>query len=84
MEEQDQVGLPDHSPQISTELMTCEGLGVERLHEVQCEDCRTCTFENKVMRADLEAFCARVLGRYGVPPGEAATTARVLVSPPEP
>jgi L-2-hydroxycarboxylate dehydrogenase (NAD+) len=80
MERQDQVGLPDHSPQISTELLTCEGLGVERLHEVQCADCQTCTFENKVMRADLEAFCVRVLGRYGVPPREAATTARVLVS----
>jgi LDH2 family malate/lactate/ureidoglycolate dehydrogenase len=75
-----EVGLPDHSPQISTELLTCEALGVERLHEVQCADCQTCTLENKVMRADLEAFCARVLGRYGVPPGEAATTARVLVS----
>jgi L-2-hydroxycarboxylate dehydrogenase (NAD+) len=75
-----QVGLPDHSPQISTELLTCEAVGVERLHEVQCADCQTCTFENKVMRADLEAFCARVLGRYGVPPSEAAITARVLVS----
>ena len=80
MRPQGRFGLPEHTPQISTELLTCEALGVERLHEVQCEDCQTCTFENKVMRADLEAFCARVLGRYGVSPTEAATTARVLVA----
>lgn len=78
--EQKGVGLPAHTPQISTELLTCEALEGERLHEVQCADCETCTFENKMMRRDLEAFCARVLGHYGVPPGEAATTARVLVS----
>jgi len=47
---------------------------------VQCADCQSCTAAGKVMRADLEAFCAAVLGRYGVPPSEAALTARVLVA----
>jgi len=72
--------LPAHEPVISRELLTCEDIAGERLHEVQCADCHTCTVRNKVMRADLEAFCARVLGHHGVPPKEAELTARVLVA----
>jgi LDH2 family malate/lactate/ureidoglycolate dehydrogenase len=70
----------DHVPQISTELAVCEAKGAERLHEVRCEDCAGCTLESKVMRPDLEAFTADVLGRYGLSREDAAVTARVLVS----
>jgi LDH2 family malate/lactate/ureidoglycolate dehydrogenase len=69
-----------HVPQISNELAVCEAKGAEGLHEVRCEDCAACTLESKVMRADLEAFTADVLGRYGLSPADAAVTARVLVS----
>ncbi|MGE5362003.1 MAG: Ldh family oxidoreductase [Bacteroidales bacterium] len=70
----------DHVPQISNELAVCEAKGAETLHEVRCEDCAGCTFESKVMRQDLEAFTADVLGRYGLSARDAETTARVLVS----
>jgi L-2-hydroxycarboxylate dehydrogenase (NAD+) len=70
----------DHVPQISNELAVCEAKGAERLHEVRCEDCAGCTFETKVMRKDLEAFTADVLGRHGLSAADAAVTARVLVS----
>ena len=72
--------MSDHSPQVTRELLTCEALGGERLHEVRCEDCATCSFEQKVLRADLEAFVVRVLEHYGVPASEAGVTARVLVA----
>lgn len=72
--------MTDHVPQISNELMVCEGRSAERLHEVRCEDCAGCTIESKVMRPDLEAFTADVLRRYGLPPEDAVVTARVLVT----
>ena len=72
--------MTDDRPQISNELLTCPALHAEWLHEVRCEDCQGCTLESKVMRADLEAFCVRVLEQYGVPPHEGAITARVLVA----
>jgi LDH2 family malate/lactate/ureidoglycolate dehydrogenase len=72
--------MSDHVPQISSELMVCEALSAERLHEVRCEDCAGCTLERKVMRPDLEAFTADVLRRHGVPAADAAVTARVLVA----
>jgi L-2-hydroxycarboxylate dehydrogenase (NAD+) len=72
--------MSDHVPQISNELIACEARGAERLHEVRCEDCAGCSFESKVMRPDLEAFTADVLGRHGLSSTDAAITARVLVS----
>ena len=52
--------MTHHSPQISMELVECEGRS-EALHEVRCEECLGCSFECKVMRDDLERFVARVL-----------------------
>ena len=72
--------MDGHTPQVTRELLTCESIGGERLHEVRCEDCATCSFESKVRREDLETFVARVLERVGVPAPEARITARVLVS----
>lgn len=72
--------MADHQPQVPGELFECEARRAEWLHEVRCEECEHCTLETKVARADLEDFCCCVLGRYGVPPGEAAVTARVLVA----
>lgn len=72
--------MSDHTPQVAKELLTCESIGGERLHEVRCEDCASCSFENKVRREDLESFVATVLGHFEVPPREAALTARVLVA----
>lgn len=72
--------MNDHVPQISNELMICEGKSAEHLHEVRCEDCAGCTLESKALRPDLEAFTAGVMSRYGLPPGDAAITARVLVA----
>lgn len=72
--------MTDHVPQISNELMICEGKSAERLHEVRCEDCAGCTLESKVLRPDLEAFTADVMRRFGLPPADAAITARVLVA----
>ncbi|MBP1636333.1 MAG: hypothetical protein H6Q10_2907, partial [Acidobacteria bacterium] len=53
--------MADHSPQIPMELVECEARRSESLHEVRCEDCLGCSFECKVMRADLERFVADVL-----------------------
>lgn len=72
--------MTDHVPQISNELMACEARESELLHEVRCEDCLACTTESKVLRPDLEAFTAEVLGRYRLSPADAAITARVLVA----
>jgi LDH2 family malate/lactate/ureidoglycolate dehydrogenase len=72
--------MTHHSPQISTELVECEARRSESLHEVRCEECLGCGFECKVMRADLEQFVADVLRAHGLPPADAAVTARVLVA----
>jgi LDH2 family malate/lactate/ureidoglycolate dehydrogenase len=72
--------MEEHRPQISRELVECEGRTAESLHEVRCEDCLGCSVESKVMRSDLERFVAEVLGTYGVSGPDAAITARVLVA----
>ena len=72
--------MSDHVPELGTELVICEARQSERLHEVRCEDCSSCTLESKVLRRDLETFTATVLGSYGLPAADAAITARVLVA----
>lgn len=72
--------MPEHAPQVSTELVVCEARDAEWLHEVRCADCLGCTLESKVMRPDLERFVAAVLEHHRVSPVDAAVTARVLVA----
>ncbi|RPJ81382.1 MAG: hypothetical protein EHM13_10510, partial [Acidobacteria bacterium] len=72
--------MTHHSPQVSKELVECEGRASEALHEVRCEECLGCGVECKVMPGELERFVVGVLRACGVPPGDAAVTARVLVA----
>jgi len=66
--------------QISRELWRCDALESEWLHEVQCDNCRTCSADDKVMREDLEAFVVDALGSFGTPRREGEIVARNLVS----
>jgi LDH2 family malate/lactate/ureidoglycolate dehydrogenase len=49
------------------------------LHEPRCDECRTCTRENRILPAALEAYVAGIFQRHGVPEAEARITAHILV-----
>ncbi|MFH2008959.1 MAG: Ldh family oxidoreductase [bacterium] len=68
-----------HVPVISNELLRCELLNEELLHEVRCAECERCGLQNKVFRPDLEAFVVQVFEHHGAPTSEAETIARNLV-----
>ena len=71
--------MSNHHPQISKELVHCELLQEDRLHEVRCAECGRCGMADKIWQSDLEAFTAAVIGHYGAPESEAETVARNLV-----
>ena len=72
-----------HQPVIQMNLVpTADENGDEDilgLHEPRCDECRTCTRENRVLPADLEAYVAGIFQRHGVPDDEARITAHILV-----
>ncbi len=68
-----------HTPKITTDLISCESPNTELMHEVMCAQCGRCGRDNKFLREDLEMFTAGVLEAHGAPREEALTTARVLV-----
>jgi len=71
--------MSQHIPIISNELLKCELLEEELLHEVRCAECGRCGLQNKVLRPDLEAFVVSVFEHHGAPTSEAETVARNLV-----
>jgi LDH2 family malate/lactate/ureidoglycolate dehydrogenase len=70
----------EHGPRIDEELVSCPAAHAEWMHEVRCDECRSCGLDCKVARRDLSEFCARVLRRHGAGEREAGITAEVLVS----
>lgn len=72
--------MAQRPPRISKRLRPKAGQDSEWVHEVRCDECRSCDEVYRVERAELEAFSARVLASAGVPADEAAVTARVLVA----
>lgn len=69
-----------NKPLIDTELWKCNALESEWLHEVQCDNCKTCSTDTKVLPSDLEAFVTAVLEKYGTDPAEGRIVAKNLVS----
>lgn len=72
--------MSEHTPRVSEELLTCDRLEAEDLHEVRCDECGRCGRDCKVWREDLEVFTTQVMERLGAPPEEARIVARVLVA----
>jgi L-2-hydroxycarboxylate dehydrogenase (NAD+) len=69
-----------NKPVIDTELWKCDALESEWLHEIQCDNCKTCSTDTKVLPAELEAFVVAVLEKHGTDPSEGRVVAKNLIS----